>query len=329
MKKVLCFLISIIPLLSVSQDYDQINKFINGKIFHCKQSSTYHYFKFDTINQLCYEEFYMKRKSGEIDFISKGVGYKINSSNIIELSFSETSSFKKRFQITQDSVLKWSHDMKLDGSWSEPNFDGLSNRWKCDVYIPIIKGSDGTISVGEAFRLNQEKNKPEPISDIPGLEKPIYDNLEKQIAYIEKFEHWTHFLDHFETKQEINNFFGPHKWDHQGLQHNFNFYSLKKATTSYYGGKSYTSGTASYNDLTNSINYNTTTDSYEGGSVTTSYVIKFYYWKNTLPPYDQVRVHQWKVSKGLENISNKKFIKLIKKAYTPPKKEPYQYKRKG
>ncbi len=59
-------------------------------------------------------------------------------------------------------------------------------------------------SPSKTFNLNSE----EYIQSRTVLSEPIYNDREKEIAYINQFAHWTHFLDHFETRKQLFNFFG-------------------------------------------------------------------------------------------------------------------------
>ena len=180
-----------------------------------------------------------------------------------------------------------------------------------------------------------------------------FSKIKNKIKYIKKFKSWEHFVDHFETRDQVYNFFGKpdpdtddgcawkcmkklYGWESREdyLNHN-EFYVLELGSNSYYyGASSSTSGNISRNSMTNSLDYSGSTTYSEGGSYTKVYRVTFRFIKLENQPYKAPYKHRhsnkissWKLSNGMKGISDRTFIRLIKNYYSKPKEED-QFKRK-
>ena len=176
----------------------------------------------------------------------------------------------------------------------------------------------------------------------PQLSEPIYNDLDKQIKYIKKFKHLKNIIDHFETREQVFNFFGDinkyKETEYVGINFGDGFY--------YSPSTSSTTGNLSYNSISNSIDYNASTTSSDAISYSTTYWFYFIfphtkkeirvfnskkrkYEMRTSTNYNEFSndIEEWITSYDMKNISNSKFRSFIKKYYAKPKKGEYQYKR--
>ena len=102
-----------------------------------------------------------------------------------------------------------------------------------------------------------------------------FSNIKNKIKYIKKFKSWEHFLDHFETREQVYNFFGKPDPDNSSrgswsYQKSFYGWQSKEEWVNYvgdyeiilysdsysYGASSSSSGNISYNSTSNSVDYN-------------------------------------------------------------------------
>tara|TARA_B100001059_G_C17587586_1_gene452997 strand:+ start:38 stop:697 length:660 start_codon:yes stop_codon:yes gene_type:complete len=184
---------------------------------------------------------------------------------------------------------------------------------------------------------------------------PDFTKVKDKITYIKKFKTWEHFIDHFETREQLKNFFGDaiideyiagsglrtrSQYDPQRLLKGLDRLEASKKyseyyrinlfnKTSYYSPSSSTSGNISYNSLSNSIDYNEDSTYSEGGSIEVNYniIFKFSKAENGESWQYSNKIEEWKFN-GDKNISNRRFINLIKKLYPKSKKEEYKFMRK-
>ena len=194
------------------------------------------------------------------------------------------------------------------------------------LFIPLV-------SFGQDDKLKNLENSYVKSSQNVNKQKvvlPDFSTTKKKINYIKKFKSWKHFLDHFETRQQVNNFFGSRitkkykKWSE--------YIWVEMENKEYYSApSSSSSGNVSYNSLSNSINYSGESTNNEGGLYNISYWFNFKFSKGTFthPSKYSNNVLEWDTSFDMKNISNAKFRSLIKRYYSTSKKEEYQYKRDG
>jgi len=178
-----------------------------------------------------------------------------------------------------------------------------------------------------------------------------FSNVKNKIKYIKKFKSWEHFVDHFETRDQVHNFFGKGRvydrppgggswksflkgkgWESKEdyINHKQFFQLVLNSYTRYSGASSSSSGNLSYNSTSNSLDYNGSTTYSEGGTFNYAYILYFNFKRlgNCCPKPDRHSniISSWEVSNDMKGISDRKFISLIKKYYS--KKEEYQFKRK-
>lgn len=178
-----------------------------------------------------------------------------------------------------------------------------------------------------------------------------FSKIKNKIKYIKKFKSWEHFVDHFETREQVENFFGDGTWYNQppggGSMKSFlkfygwesredyikhdQMYSLTlNSYTRYSVASSSSSGNLSYNSTSNSLDYNGSTTYSEGGSFNYTYILYFNFKRLgnccSRPDRHSNIISSWEVSNDMKGISDRKFISLIRKYYS--KKEEYQFKRK-
>jgi hypothetical protein len=185
-----------------------------------------------------------------------------------------------------------------------------------------------------------------------------FSNIKNKIKYIKKFKSWEHFIDHFETRDQVHNFFGKpdplksiigwggerdlYGWESKEDYINHKkYYQLKlNRYTRYSAASSSSSGNLSYNSMSNSVDYKGSTTYSEGGSYTYSYYFIFTFKKIDGPynggqKYRKPDIHRhsniisyWEASNDMKGISDRKFISLIKKYYSKKTEEKNQFKRK-
>ena len=179
-----------------------------------------------------------------------------------------------------------------------------------------------------------------------------FSNVKNKIKYIKKFKSWEHFVDHFETREQVHNFFGKGMYDRPPgggswksylkgygwesredyINHEQFFQLVLNSYTRYSGASSSSSGNLSYNSSSNSLDYNGSTTYSEGGVFKYTYVLYFNFKRlEGGEPFDRPDRHSniissWEVSNDMKRISDRKFISLIRKYYS--KKEENQFKRK-
>jgi hypothetical protein len=187
-----------------------------------------------------------------------------------------------------------------------------------------------------------------------------FSNIKDKIKYIKNFKSWEHFLDHFETREQVYNFFGkpdadnPSKcnwecvsglygWKSKEDYVNYlDYYELTLDSNSYsYGASSSSSGNISHNSTSNSLDYNGSTTYSEGGSYSKTYDLTFEFKVPENRPYiaphkrrisdidprRSNKVLNWDAGYYMKGISDRTFIRLIKNYFSKTKKKD-QFKRK-
>jgi hypothetical protein len=185
-----------------------------------------------------------------------------------------------------------------------------------------------------------------------------FSNIKNKIKYIKKFKSWEHFIDHFETRDQVHNFFGKpdplksyigwggernlYGWESKEdyINHKKYYEIILNRYTRYSAASSSSSGNLSYNSMSNSLDYKGSTTYSEGGSYTYSYYFTFQFKKIDGPynggqKYRKPDIHRhsniisyWEASNDMKGISDRKFISLIKKYYSKKTEEKNQFKRK-
>ena len=179
-----------------------------------------------------------------------------------------------------------------------------------------------------------------------------FSNIKNKIKYIKKFKSWEHFIDHFETRDQVHNFFGKpdplksyigwggernlYGWESKEdyINHKKYYEIILNRYTRYSAASSSSSGNLSYNSMSNSVDYKGSTTYSEGGSYTYSYYFTFYFKRlDGGEPSDRPDRHSniilyWEASNDMKGISDRKFINLIRKYYSKKTEEKNQFKRK-
>ena len=179
-----------------------------------------------------------------------------------------------------------------------------------------------------------------------------FSKIKNKIKYIKKFKSWEHFIDHFETRDQVHNFFGKpdplkstigwgglrelYGWESKEdyINHQYVYEIILNRYTRYSAASSSSSGNLSYNSMSNSVDYKGSTTYSEGGSYTYSYYFTFYFKRlDGGEPSDRPDRHSniisyWEASNDMKGISDRKFINLIRKYYSKKTEEKNQFKRK-
>ena len=179
-----------------------------------------------------------------------------------------------------------------------------------------------------------------------------FSKIKNKIKYIKKFKSWEHFIDHFETRDQVHNFFGKpdplkstigwgglrelYGWESKEdyINHQYYYQIILNRYTRYSAASSSSSGNLSYNSMSNSLDYKGSTTYSEGGSYTYSYYFTFYFKRlDGGEPSDRPDRHSniisyWEASNDMKGISDRKFINLIRKYYSKKTEEKNQFKRK-
>ena len=179
-----------------------------------------------------------------------------------------------------------------------------------------------------------------------------FSKIKNKIKYIKKFKSWEHFIDHFETRDQVHNFFGKpdplksnigwgglrelYGWESKEdyINHQYYYQIILNRYTRYSAASSSSSGNLSYNSMSNSVDYKGSTTYSEGGSYTYSYYFTFYFKRlDGGEPSDRPDRHSniisyWEASNDMKGISDRKFINLIRKYYSKKTEEKNQFKRK-
>ena len=179
-----------------------------------------------------------------------------------------------------------------------------------------------------------------------------FSKIKNKIKYIKKFKSWEHFIDHFETRDQVHNFFGKpdplkstigwgglrelYGWESKEdyINHQYYYQIILNRYTRYSAASSSSSGNLSYNSMSNSVDYKGSTTYSEGGSYTYSYYFTFNFKRlDGGEPSDRPDRHSniisyWEASNDMKGISDRKFINLIRKYYSKKTEEKNQFKRK-
>lgn len=170
------------------------------------------------------------------------------------------------------------------------------------------------------------------------LKTPLND-LNQRVNYIEKFDSWKSFLDSFNNRDELINFFGKEnirkknmygslyktreeledeekKHILQGKEFYFDFNSK----TFYSPATIREQGSVKLNPYSNQLNYNSTTTATESTFSRKTYWIRFEFsdggrkqWLHDWDYSDEIT--RITVSENLKTLNDREFIRMIKKFY--------------